>query len=288
MPIHVRVESDGFEGVFYQGRDSDKKALIVMSGSNGGLSLTRKEAEFYRNNGISALALALFRTQDTPKELSRIPIEYVESAIRWLRGQGYEKIGIDGMSKGSEMALLAASMFSEISCVIARVPSYFVSEGIAGAGKSRRPSGTSCWSYQGRDIPYAPYQSRKFSVMKAFLREWEVHIIDFNRDKEVRPDTIIPVDRIKGPVLLISSKHDEIWPSYESACRIERELREKAFTYPVRHVALDYISHAVTAMDLPGIYKLIFRTERQHPKECRRDREILRGELLFWVNEVWK
>ena len=46
MPIHLRVENDGFEGIFYQGRDPDKKALIVMSGSNGGLSLTRKEAEF--------------------------------------------------------------------------------------------------------------------------------------------------------------------------------------------------------------------------------------------------
>ena len=68
--------------------------------------------------------------------------------------QGYRKIGIDGASKGSEMALVAGSLLSDISCVIARVPSYYVSEGLAGKGKRKGPSGTSCWSYKGKDLPY--------------------------------------------------------------------------------------------------------------------------------------
>lgn len=68
-----------------------------------------------------ALALALFRTRQTQKDLSCVPVEYVENSISWLKDQGYQKIGIDGTSKGSEMALVAASMFPDISCVIARV-----------------------------------------------------------------------------------------------------------------------------------------------------------------------
>ena len=146
------VKQDGFEGELFVGDGRRDIVMIVMSGSNGGMKLTRTEALFYNENGIPALALALFKTKQTGEFLDRVPVEYVEKAIHWLRNQGYQKIGIDGTSKGSEMALLAASMFPDISCVIARVPSYFVSEGLSGKGKSKGPSGTSCWSYKGPSI----------------------------------------------------------------------------------------------------------------------------------------
>lgn len=165
MMIYTAVKNEGFEGVLYQANGRKDKVVIVMSGSNGGLKITKQVAESYNKNGIPALALALFRTKQTPKELVSIPVEYVEKSIKYLKQQGYQKIGIDGMSKGSEMALLAASMFSDISCVIARVPSYFVSEGLSGNGKNRGPSGTSCWSYKGKDLPYAPYKSRTINIL---------------------------------------------------------------------------------------------------------------------------
>lgn len=38
---------------------------------------------------------------------------------------------------------------------------------------------------------------------------------------------------------------------------------------------------------LPWIYKMAFKSERQHPEECRRDREALAKELLDWVEKVW-
>ena len=154
--------------------------------------------------------MGLFKTKETPKELSHVPVEYVESAIRWLQKQGYRKIGIDGTSKGSELAQVAASMFSDLSCVIVRVPSHFVSEGLSGSGKNKAPSGTSCWSYQGKDLPYAPYRSRTFNIMKMFMQEKELHIITFNRDKDVTPEAIIPIERIRAPILMLSSKHDEV------------------------------------------------------------------------------
>ena len=78
-----------------------------MPGSDGGMALIKQEQEFYHRNGFPALALALFKTRQTPKELSRVPVEYAERAVRWLNAQGYEKIGTDGTSKGSEMALVA-------------------------------------------------------------------------------------------------------------------------------------------------------------------------------------
>lgn len=79
--IYTTVKKDGFEGILFSGNRTKKKVVIVMSGSNGGMSLTEKEARFYQQNGIPALALALFKTKQTQKNLDRVPIEYVERAV---------------------------------------------------------------------------------------------------------------------------------------------------------------------------------------------------------------
>ena len=283
----TNVKDHGFEGILFPGNGTKDKVVIVMSGSNGGMKLTKQAAEFYHENGIPALALALFATKGTQPFLDRVPVEYVEHAICWLKEQGYERIGIDGMSKGSEIALVAASMFSDISCVIVRVPSYFVSEGLVGKGKNKAPSGTSCWSYHGKELAYAPYKTRKFHILKMLIEEKELHIITFNRDKDVIPESIIAIDKIKAPILILSSKQDSVWPSYESGVYIEKKLAETGFPYEYKHVAYEYMSHALVTK-LPLIYKFGFRSEREHAKACAIDRENMKKELLDWVNQVWK
>lgn len=285
--IYTSVKNEGFDGVLYQADNRKDKIIIVMSGSNGGLKMTKQVAESYYRNGIPALALGLFKTKETPKELVSVPVEYVENAIKYLKQQGYQKIGIDGMSKGSEMALLAASMFPDISCVIARVPSYFVSEGLAGKGNKRAPSGTSCWSYNGKDFPYAPYKMRTINLYKIIKEEKELKLLTINGDKDITPETIIPVERINGPVLLISSKHDEVWPSYESANIIDEKLNAVSFPYTHKHVALEYMSHAALT-EVSWLIKKGFKTERQNPNECAQDRLKMKQEILTWVNDIWQ
>ena len=284
--ITTSVQREGFEAILYPGNGRKDKVMIVMSGSNGGMTLTKQESEFYNRNGIPSLALALFKTKQTPKELSRVPVEFVEKAIAWLKEQGYQQVGIDGTSKGSEMALVAASLFSELDCVIVRVPSHFVSEGLTGSGKNKAPSGTSCWSFRGKELPYAPYRSRSFHILQMFMREKEMHIITFNRDKDVTPETLIPIGNIKAPILMLSSKHDEVWLSYESAVYMEKKLNEIGFPYTHKHIAYEHMSHAVLTR-LPWIYKMAFKSERQHPVEYVKDREALKKELLNWVNADW-
>ena len=284
--IVTTVEKDGFEGILFGGDRTKQKVVIVMSGSNGGMSLTEKEAQFYHQHGIPALALALFKTKQTQKDLDRVPVEYVERAIAWLKKRGYQRIAIDGTSKGSELALLAGSMFPEITCVIARVPSYFVSEGLCMKGLSKGPSGTSCWSYRGKELPFASYRARKFNMAKMLLKEKELHILTFNRGKKVTPETIIPVERINGPVLLISSKHDEVWESYQSACIMEKKLTDAAFPFAHKHVAFPHLSHAMMTAYSP-MYRLFFKHERRYPNECAAERKQLKKQLLHWIRAVW-
>ena len=75
--ITTSVQTEGFESILYPGNGRKDKVLIVMSGSNGGMSLTRKAAVFYHQYGFPALALALFKTKQTHPDLSRVPVEYV-------------------------------------------------------------------------------------------------------------------------------------------------------------------------------------------------------------------
>jgi len=58
--ITASVRTEGFEAILYPGSGRKDKVMIVMSGSNGGMALTKQEAEFYHRNGVPALALALF------------------------------------------------------------------------------------------------------------------------------------------------------------------------------------------------------------------------------------
>jgi hypothetical protein len=96
---NISVNDAGFEGILYPGDGSKEKVIIVLSGSNGGMKLTKECAEFYHRNSIPALAVAMFNTKQTIKGLVRVPIEYIENAIIWLKDNGYQKIGIDGANE---------------------------------------------------------------------------------------------------------------------------------------------------------------------------------------------
>ena len=113
-----------------------------------------------------------------------------------------------------------------------------------------------------------------------------MHIITFNRDKDVSTETLIPIEKIQAPVLMLSSKHDEVWPSFESASYMEKKLTEIGFPYPHKHIAYEHMSHAVLTK-LPWIYRMAFKSERQHPEECAFEREALKKDLLEWVNRKW-
>lgn len=168
----LTIAEHGFEGHFYDAGERTK-AVITFSGSEGGSTASDSMAWYYQQHGISALGVTLFAGEETGKYLDRIPLEYAENAIAWLKAQGFEKIAVDGISKGSEYALLAASYFDDISCVVARVPSYFVSEGMIG---KKAPSGTSCWSYQGEGLSFTPYKIRTFNVIKQLITHGEFNI----------------------------------------------------------------------------------------------------------------
>lgn len=192
--------------------------------------------------------------------------------------------GSEGVSKGAEYAATAAIQFPELSMVILKTPSWFYSEGMA-AGK--RPSGTSCWSYQGRELPFTPYKTRRFPIAREILRRREFNILEFNTGKAINPDSIIPVGKTKAPILLFSTKADTIWPSVESGQKIVERLEEHDFPYPYRHICFEYTSHMMLE-NCGSAIRWFIKSEKQFPEECAKERLMMGKECIRWIEQVWK
>jgi acetyl esterase/lipase len=126
------VRDDGLVGTFFAPADrTARPGVLVVGGSDGGLS--EGMAALLASHGFAALALAYFRAEHLPPDLTEIPLEYFETAIRWLGRQpsvAAGGLGVVGRSRGGELALLLAATFPEITAVVGYVPSGVVHAGI--------------------------------------------------------------------------------------------------------------------------------------------------------------
>jgi dienelactone hydrolase len=277
------VENETFEAVFYPSSTKDR-AVIVVSGSDGGIAYARKVAEVLAGNGISSLALAYWGTGRTPKTLSLIPVETVQSAANWLTEQGYSKVGIYGFSKGAEYALTAASLLPQIKFVVAVVPVSHVFEGIA----KPNYSGTSSWTWQNQPLPYISFNGeatieadRIWANREFGFRQRYLDALTGQKSEE----NTIRVENINGPVLLLSAKEDAQWPSDVMGEMIRQRLEEKQFPFPFHHRIYDPASHVLIPVNT--MLKFMYKQERRHPAECNHARrEALELSLQWILDEV--
>lgn len=226
-----------------------RPAIIVVSGSEGRIEKAQAIAEVFASKGYSALAVCHFGLKGTNNNLDRIPLEIIENAIKWLKKQSTADpncIGIFGRSKGGELAVLAASNFNEITCVIANTPSFYVYEGLI----NNRPSCHSSWTYQGKEFPCLSFSYSvifKMLIKKIFgqknLVTWMYQQIIQKGDAD---KASIPVEKINGPILLLSSASDAIWPSLLHCEKIEERLSKKVFPFEVKHFTYEKSGHMLT------------------------------------------
>ncbi len=64
------------------------------------------------------------------------------------------------------------------------------------------------------------------------------------------PEAVIRVENITGPILLINSKMDTMWPSEPAAEKIMQRLKEHDFKYAYRHLSYDHGSHLFVPLEL--------------------------------------
>lgn len=279
---HYSVHGEDWDGIFYPSNNEKEKAVIVFSGSDGGLQHAGKHACFLADNGIPALAFALFKTKHTGNSLDMVPIERIKKGIDYLKEKGFKKIAVDGTSKGAEYAFACALAYKELSFVIVKTPSWFYSEGL----KGKEPTGNSCWSKNGKSLPFTPYKTRKINAWKSILKNKEYNILEINTGKKINPKSIIPLENLQVPILMFSTKVDTIWPSYESCEKIIERLKKNNYKYPYKHIAFEHMSHMMIEYCGKEI-KYFVKSEKENPKACYKERDIMGQETIKWLKEIW-
>jgi dienelactone hydrolase len=226
-------------------------AVIVLGGSTGGIPTNLAAAVAER--GLVALGVGYFGAEGLRSDLVQVPVEIVEAAVRWLlrsHRSGNGPVALLGASKGAELALLAASLMpSLVGTVVAAAPSSVVFAGIV----SGRASSQSSWRWRNHDVPFVPYDA---SVGPQFtqhgLRTRPMYEAALASRRSAGTG-VIEVERIAGPVLLLSGSDDQVWPSSSMGRAIHARAVANGVGDNVEHIVYEGAGHLlITARPVVG------------------------------------
>ena len=247
----TRIREPGLSGDYYDPPGAGPHAaVIVLPGSQGGTVQAPGWPGGLASRGYAVLSLAYFNEEGVPSQLANIPLEYFERALLWLRARpdvDPERIGLIGGSRGGEAALLIASMYPQlVRAVVATVPSSVAWNGCCDRGSGRLPA----WTYRGTALPHMGADPELFASRDEFSRDTPLRMMPFFSyrltDTAAVRRAAIPVERIGGPVLLISAREDRLWPSYEMSEQVMARLKAHGFKHEYRHLALENAGHLIS------------------------------------------
>jgi uncharacterized protein len=237
------IKEKGFQANFYSNKNAKNKVTVVLIG--GGQWGNYWGVEFARQ-GFVGLSLPYTRLEGLPKLPEEIPLEYFEDALKWLREQpevNPEKIVLMGASRNAELALVIASTLPDlVTGVVAYAPSSVSWSNTVLPFNSDKVK--SSWTYKGEGIPYIPMEkmSGNTTTTISTLEYWE----DGLNKKEYFEDALIKVEKIKGSILLLSGKDDQVWPSAQMADMLETRLVEHNFKFQVENIQYENAGHLIS------------------------------------------
>lgn len=231
--------------MFYEEDKNKKPAIIVLSGSDGGIEKAQNIAMMLSNHGFVTLAISYFGMNNQKSSLDRIPLENIEEALKYIQKLTFvdsAKIGIYGRSKGSEYSLMFLTKYDGIKCAVLNSPSDRVYEGL----KGKRNSKHSSWTYGGKEISYKPFKIREF-IMNMLTKK-----------SSIDDSGVMDIENVTCPLLLITSIKDEIWDSYSASINIMK----KAKSYEKSIVLTTELGHMNTISYLPNPRYKKYKTDK--------------------------
>ena len=288
------VEENGFYGVLYEPKNNmfPGKGMVVCSGTDGSFLFTRLAAEKFLEAGMTAIALGYWNVEGTPEDPLDIPVEYMHNACLWLKNERNLHPGVWGISLGAEYGLLCGSMFEEIECIVAASPVNAVTQTGSFNGGLHFAKG-SPFSYKGSSLPYVGVDTGKESeylkkMKRNFIRRLEPDMLFYYEEilkSQHDPAADINVERIKGPVLLISGGADVMVPADWVCGQIIDRLDNNGFEYPHIHRNYELLSH-YACMFRP-VSTGMFKVERKYRKICDENRKDSWEFTLKFLRDYW-
>lgn len=287
--IDLPLAENGFLGCAFVPEIETQKAVIVVTGSDGGIENAKYIAGKLAEQGLLTLAVGYFALPGLRKNLSSIPLEYIEKAIEWLKqydGGRVKEISAYGLSKGAEYMLLASTLFPEIQAVVALAPNYFVGEGI----RKGIPlyTGTSTWTYRGKPLPYAPLKFNLLTFLRKSAREQQARLAVFYEcaiRRGIPKAALIRPEKSHARILLLSATEDSVWPSQHACEHLVARLEKARYPFAYKHVNYALGSHWLAPLPAEQAKQLgrVMRVERQHPAECQQARNDALTQAVQWL-----
>jgi len=222
----------------YLAAGSKQPLIVGLGGSEGGNAWDsdhwKKTRDEFIVKGYAFLAIGYFGGKGTPDTLNKISINQVHDAIMVAAKNeniDKDKIAIIGGSRGGDLALLTASYFKDIKCVVAIVPSH-----VAFPGHTDHFT-TSAWTFNDQELPFVPVNEEAVPfLMKRDLRGTFTAML---KDSIAEEKALIKVEKINGPVLLLSATKDEHIPGVDMCNKMIARLEANNFKYAYEHIVIE-------------------------------------------------
>jgi uncharacterized protein len=219
--------------------DGAKQPLIVaFGGGSGGNDWERNYLKDKRDSllahGFAVLAIGYFKTENSPGSLDRISLNAIADTILSIAKRipqiDTARIILMGASKGGELVLNLASRYSCFKGVIALSTSHISFPAITISAN------TSSWMYNEREVTYVPapfktiWPALKGDLLGAFSMMLE--------NKEAVTQAEIEVEKINGPIFILSADQDEQWPAKDMCEQLVERLKRKKFAHRYEHIVV--------------------------------------------------
>lgn len=221
----------------YTGNSDNQPLIVAFGGSQGGNTWTEnywaEKRNDFLNQGYAVLSIGYANTENTPEIIERISLNAIYDTIKKVSQHPKidpNKIAILGSSKGGELVLNLASRYDDIDAVVALVPSHVTFPGYT------ITANTSSWMYNGKEvefiqIPFFKYIWKLLTVRGVSQVAREI----LEEEKTSYEHAEIKVEQINSPILLLSAKNDEAWPSDYMSNQVVNRLEENQFEHHYEH-----------------------------------------------------
>jgi len=220
--------------------DSARQPLVVaFGGGSGGNDWERNYLKDYRRqlleHGFGVLAIGYFKAHQTPQSLDRISLNAIADTIMRIASRHPQvdtsRIILMGSSKGAELVLNLGSRFPQFKGVVALSGPHVSFPALTIAAN------TSSWQYNNEEVVYVPAPFR--TLGPALRGDLYGAFSMMLEDSVAVQKAVIEVERINGPILLVSGKQDDQWPATAMSEHVMRRLRQHHFSNTYRHLAFD-------------------------------------------------
>lgn len=204
--------------------------LIVLSGSSG--RVEHERAALFAAQGIAARPLRWFGGPGQPPGICEVSLETFTVAVDELVSQGVQRIGVLGVSKGAEAALVTAVRDPRIDVVVAISPTAYVWSNVGDGFDGRNRPFRSSWTWQNQPLPFVPMdESWNGGPEPVALRGW--YEVSERTYAALLPAASIAVETMRADLVLVAGGDDQMWPSLPYATRLaERRPSATLITHP--------------------------------------------------------